>query len=135
MVDALHRAHRLTRTGGLLLDLHPLARNDLLEVWRDGVIESIGEVDQQEDIADIEYAEGALDKVVEEGLFQRVDQREFDLLEHHPTVESWLDRWNEEGWAFEVAEDVMRSAREALGTPGSEFVVREPIRITRLNRL
>lgn len=119
----------------MVLDLHPLARNDLLEVWRDGEILSIGEVDQQQDIADIEYAEAGLDEVVEAGLFHRAGQREFELLEHHPNVDSWRDRWNGEGWTFEVAEDVIKSARDALSKPGAEFVVREPIRATRLDRL
>lgn len=119
----------------MLLDLHPLARNNLLEVWRDGEILSIGEVDQHQDISDIEYAEAGLDEVVEAGLFQGVGQREFELLEHHSTVDSWRDRWNGEGWTFEVAEEVMKSARDALRTPGAEFVVREPVRVSRLDRL
>ena len=59
----------------------------------------------------------------------------FELLGHYIAVDDWLERWTEEGWAFEVDKDVLDSARHLLDIGGGEFIIRETIRATSLNRL
>ncbi len=133
-MDALSRIHSSLRASGVLLDLHPQPENSRLEIWQGNRISPLGEIDQQQEIQEIEYAESRLAELEERGLYATDSQRFFDLLEHHPSVESWLQRWAEEGWQFAVDDEVLKSARELLQAGGGDLVIREPIRATRLNR-
>lgn len=133
MVHALRKAHFALRRDGVLFDLHPRATNDQIEVWRAGEIKRMGEVDQQSD--GIGSAEAALAEVVRERMFVESGRARFELLEHYPSADSWLQRWVGEGWTFEVSDEVLDATNEELTKPGSELVIREKVIATRFDRL
>lgn len=131
-MNALSRIHLSLRDDGVLLDLHPQPENSRLEIWQDGRISPLGEIGQHQENQEIEQAEACLATFEHRGLFHTEDRQFFDLLEHHPTVESWLDRWVDEGYNFVAREDLLNSARTLLSAGGGELVVREPVKATLL---
>jgi len=134
-VHALRRIHGSLRTEGMLVDLHPQPEHAGLEVWQGGRVKRLGHTEQEEDIRDILEARASLDLVVTDGWYLPKRQRFFDLLSHFPTPESWLEYQAREGYSSAVSEELLATANRWLATGGGEFVVREPIRASLLERL
>lgn len=134
-MHALSRIHRCLEAGGILLDVHPQPENSQIEIWQDGEIHRLGEVDQSEDHREIEESRAHLRDFEERGLFATEGWRLFELLEHHPSVESWQDRWAEEGYRLIAEPELLDSANQSLRSGGGELVIREPVRATSLRRL
>jgi hypothetical protein len=134
-VHALGVVHRSLRSDGVLLDIHPQPENSLMEIWQDGRIERLGEIEQHQDRVDIEEARSRLRQEVRKELFAVRRRQFFELLGHYAAVDDWLDRWNDEGWNFSVDPGILDSARSLLAVGGGEFVIRETIRATSLIRL
>ena len=134
-MDALSRIHKCLEPGGVLLDVHPQPQNSLIEIWQDGLTHHLGDVDQREDHLEIEAARAHLSSFEQSGLFATEKQGFFELLEHHPTVESWQAKWVEEGYRLLAEPDLLDSANELLRSGGGELVIKEPVRATSLRRL
>ena len=133
-MNALSRIHESLREGGVLLDVHPEPENSRIEVWEDGQIHRLGEIDQHEDHEEIVAARSDLESFERDGLFRTEQSLVFELLEHHPTVESWEDRWEHEGYRLIAEPHLLETARALLHNPSAELVIREPVRASRLRR-
>lgn len=134
-MNALSRIHRSLRADGVLLDIHPQPVDSRIEIWENGKIHPLGEVDQHEDHEEIRSARSHLRSFEEAGLFRTEETAVFELLEHHPTVESWQARWDYEGYRLIAEASLLDTARAMLKRPQTELVIREPVRATRLRRL
>lgn len=134
-MHALRRIHHCLKADGVLLDVHPQPKNSHIEIWQDDLIHSLGEIDQSEDHEEIESARAHLSSLERSGLFVRDNERFFDLLEHHPNVESWQERWAEEGYRLVAPPELFETAKSLLTSGGGELVIREPVRATSLHRL
>lgn len=134
-MHALGRIHECLKTDGVLLDIHPQPRNSRIEVWQNGHIYRLGEIDQHEDHEEIEAARKHLKTVVKDGRFIKVKRYVFELLEHHPSVESWQEMWAADGYRLVAEKELLDTARDLLNTNGGELVVRGPVRATSLRRL
>ncbi len=134
-MNALRRIHECLRADGTLLDVHPQPENSQIEIWQDGLIHSLGEIDQKEDHEEIESARVHLRSFEQRGLFAKDRRCFFELLEHHPNVESWHERWAEEGYRLVATPELLKSANDLLTSGGGELVIREPVRATSLRRL
>jgi hypothetical protein len=133
-VNALSRIHECLRPDGVLLDVHPQPENSQIEIWQGDRIHRLGEVDQREDHVEIEASRLHLKSFQRRGLFAKKRRGFFDLLEHHPSVQSWQDRWAEEGYRLNPAPGMLDTAADLLRSEG-ELVIREPVRATSLRRL
>jgi len=134
-VHALNRIHKSLKPDGLLLDLQPQPKNSRVEIWQDGRIHRLGEIDQREDHLEIEAAMEHLLSFEQVGLFAAERQAFFELLEHHPSVESWQEKWAEEGYRLIAEPELLDSAHQLLRAAGGELVIREPVRAALLRRL
>jgi len=133
-VHGLKTIHRSLRVEGVLLDIHPQPENIRIEVWQQGRIESLGPIDAEDDIRDIRRARARLSLVERGGWFITERRKIFDLLEHYPTVEDWLERRAWEGGTSTMPEGMIDSIRRLLEAGGGEVVKREPIRASLLRR-
>lgn len=133
-MNALSRIHESLRDDAVLLDVHPQPQNSRIEVWEDGRIHRLGEIDQHEDHEEILAARSCLQSFERDGLFRTEQSVVFELLEHHPTVESWEDRWEYEGYRLIAGADLLETARALLQHPSTELVIREPVHASRLRR-
>lgn len=134
-MHALERIHLSLRAEGVMLDIHPQPENIRIEVWQEGKVEPLGPIDDEEDIRDIRQARARLSLVERRGWFITERRKTFDLLEHYPTVEDWLERRVLEGATSIIPEGLLDSARHLLTTGGGELIKREPIRASLLRRL
>lgn len=135
VVHALKKIHDSLRPTGVMLDIHPQPENTRVEVWQEGRVESLGPIDDEDDIRDIRQARSRLNLVERRGWFITQRRRTFDLLEHYPTVESWLERRAWEGGTSIIPEGMLDSIHHLLASGGGEIVKREPIRASLLRRL
>ena len=135
VVHALRRIHRSLADPGVLLDLHPEPTNSQAEVARQGRIEVLGELDEAEDIRDIRLARTKLELVEDQGFFHTERQIQFDMLEHFPSVEDWLEWRTEQCATGIIPKELLDKVRRLLAPPGSELIIREPIRASLLRRL
>lgn len=134
-MHALRRIYESLQADGVLLDVHPQPNNSEIEIWQDGVMHPLGEIDQREDHEEIESARVHLSSFEQRGMFVRDSARFFDLLEHHPNVESWQNRWAEEGYRLVAPPELFEAADSLLTAGGGELVIREPVRATLLRRV
>jgi hypothetical protein len=135
VVHALETIHHSLRADGVMLDIHPQPKNIRMEVWQEGRVESLGPLDNEDDIRDIRQARARLSLVERQGLFITERRKTFDLLEHYPTVEDWLERRAWEGETSVIPEGMLDSIRHLLTAGGGELIKREPIRASLLRRL
>lgn len=134
-MHALERIHHSLRAEGVMLDVHRQPQNTRVEVWQKGRVESLGPIDDEEDIRDVRQARARLSLVERRGWFITERRRTFDLLEHYPTVEDWLERRAWEGGTSIIPEGMLDAIRHLLTADGGEIVKREPIRASLLRRL
>lgn len=134
-MHALRQIHRSLIDRGVLLDLHPEPENSRAEVAREGRIEVIGEWDQAEDIRDIRLGRTQLELVESEGLFLTERQTKFDILEHYPSVEDWLEHRTERGETVVIPRELLDTAQQMLASGGKELIIREPIRASLIRRM
>ena len=130
-MHALRQIHRSLRPDGVLLDLHPQPEQPRIEIWKHGLIEQLGPIDYEEDIADILNARALLDQVERDGWYATQRHRFFELVSHFSSVEDWQAHEWWDGYDTRVPEELLIAARQRLAA-GGEFVVREPIRASLL---
>lgn len=134
-MDALSRIHLSLRAGAVLLDLHPQPENPQVEVWQQGRVEPLGQIDQEEDIREILEARTRLDLIEGRGWFVTERRTFFDLAGHFPSVEAWREYQAQEGYTGVMPDEVASSARHLLATEDGELIVQEPIRASLLRRV
>jgi len=134
-VHALRRLHQSLHEHGVLLDIHPQPENNRLEVWHEDQVTIVGDIDQRQDILEVLEARAILDTIEGDGLFNTLERRSFDLLEHYPNVDEWLDRWRRQGWTFDVPDELLETARKLVSHDEARLIIRERVRVSTLKRM
>ena len=143
MVHALEEVHRLLRSTGRLIEIHPAVEVPFVIVKADGTV-SFAEPDPGYDYEDdLRQAEAAVTTTVDRGVFVREDNRRFELRTHAASVTELRDHFEITG-AYDPEEkdpslvrqrdEMYARAEEALARPSTvrELVYVEPARMTRL---
>ncbi|HSB88946.1 MAG TPA: hypothetical protein VLD63_02855 [Anaerolineales bacterium] len=142
MVHALESIHRLLKTNGSLLDIHPVADVALVKVLNAGK-QVFSELYPSESGEDFRAADRAIDLIVERGLFRLDRSTVVDFLTHasstselkefHATADAYDTRPSE--GPVEARRGLLYSrvdrALEISG-PGAELVYHEVVRMTHL---
>src|SRR5207249_879576 len=127
MVDALRRARRLLTPDGLLLDLHPTASNETVEVG-DRVT---GFVDAGAALRRHSAASHAVEAAVLERLFSVVATHRFDFFTYGDSIDELRDYILENWRDTTLAADTVERTRAALAAaPGVRPRVREHVQVT-----
>jgi len=142
MVPALEEIHRLLRTGGTLVDIHPVPEVSLIEVFRRGQV-VFAKPEPNSDTQEARHADDALRQVAERDLFVLEDATKFDFRIYAASVGELRDFSAEanahegdtgdqvqdasESEFYEQVEDMMAAAGE-----GAEVAFYEKGRIARL---
>jgi hypothetical protein len=142
MVHALEEIHRLLKTAGTLIEIHPAVdAPPFVEVRSDGDL-FFSEDDPVFEYEDLRHADAAVASVLDRGVFVLDDRRRFELRTYAASVKELRDHWafvgaydpEEPGETLVRRRDEMYArAHEALeGAPGSEIVYVEPATMSRL---
>jgi hypothetical protein len=142
MVHALEEIHRLTRTGGTVIEIHPALEFPLLEVRSSAGLffsEDDPGFDWEEDSR---LAEAAVATVVDRGIFDLGESRRFELRTHASSLQELRDHWavadaydpdEKEETLVRRREEMYARAHELLEcSPGAELVYVEPAIMSRL---
>ena len=86
-MHALRNVHRALVPDGILLDVHPIPPHEQAEAGG----EVLGRLDQSEFLATVAAAEGLLEEVVGDGLYEPEAEVETDVLERFDSAEELLD--------------------------------------------
>jgi hypothetical protein len=145
MVHALEEIHRLLRSSGVLIDIHPVQEAARIEVISGGRV-FYSEAEPDASLEDYRQAETALADVVQRRLYMLESASEFDVLVHATSVRELAD-YVEEANAYEQdykseAEQVrekefkkrIEQEMDKAG-PGAGVAFRERARISRLSVL
>jgi hypothetical protein len=144
MVHALETAHRLLAPGGWLVEIHPDAYADAVEVHHGDRITFAATVPPFSE-AEIRQAERAVAAAVQRGLFHIEQRATFDFRTYAATIAE-LRAFLEEAGAFHEgagdepllrwAESVAPQLDERLRAAGAagRIAYREQVHITRLGR-
>lgn len=145
MVHALQETWRLLKPDGVLVNILPVPEGYFIEVQYDGEI-PFSERKRETLSEDVLRAETAINQVLDQGLFKKDKEDEFEFLTYSSSVSEVRGYWEEQN-AYEVeakaedalareeyiyaqAEEIMRE----LGA-GAEIVIRERVQIALLRPL
>jgi len=132
MVHALHEAWRVLLPRGILIDLRPLCSDAPLEIVFAGSSALAGPVDMSPDIAHEIAADQAIDSVVGDGIFNKIQLDHFDFAFYWDTVADMLADLDEY-WKDEVIlrAGVIRRARALLKKrqPQARVRLRMPMKL------
>jgi len=129
MVDALRHAHRLVRSNGSVVDLHPTPAVASVEVG--GV--ATGRVEAGDAPARHAAAGAALTSVLDAGLFAVDGAVDFTFYTYGDTIEELRDHIEAHWRHGRIDAGVVERTHHALrDSPGSRPRVREQVRLTRL---
>jgi hypothetical protein len=142
MVHALEEIHRVTRSAGTVIEIHPALEFPLLEIRSSGEL-SFSENDPGFDYEeDSRLAEEAVATVVGRGVFVLEESRRFELRTHASSLQELRDHWavadaydpeEKEETLTRRQEDMYARAHEVLErVPGAELVYVEPATMSRL---
>ena len=143
MVHALQEIHRLLKSDGRLLEIHPVHESPLIKVYRGNTVLFVEPYPGYDYEDDLRHAEDALVQVIQHRLFVIERSNEFDLITYASSVAELRDYWAKAGAyddspkdeevearmaeAYTRVEEIMRAAGE-----GAEVTLHERARITRL---
>ena len=133
-MHALSRIHRSLYPDGILLDVHPEPKNASVEVWQEGRITPLGEIDEEQDIREIRQARSKLEETERRGWFVTERRRTFETLIHYPGVDDWLERRARESATGIIPAGMLEAARHLLAEGADELVIRQRVRATVLRR-
>jgi hypothetical protein len=142
MVHALEEVHRLLRSPGTLIEIHPV-HGSWIEVWSNGgacFVEPDPGFDSDDELRPTEHA---LETILERGLFARVADREFDFLTHASSVRELRDffalasAYDESPASPRITrlrDEVYGRATEVMDASGddAQLIYREGVRASRL---
>jgi len=129
MVDALNRAHRMVKAGGLVVDFHVSASPSPVEVGDT----TTGHVISPD--AELRHAAAgvALATSVDEGLFAVEEATTFTFYTYGNTIDELRDYIAENWRDSRIDQRTVDATREALrGAPGVRPRIREEVHVTRL---
>jgi hypothetical protein len=130
MVDALRRAHRMVRPGGLVIDLHPTAEIAAVEVGT----RSTGRIEGGDAPLRHAAAGAALATVLDEGLFAVDAAIDFTFYTYADTVDELRDYIADNWRNARIDETVVQRTRDVLrNVLGVRPRVREIVRLTKLH--
>ena len=128
MVDALKRARSWLRSGGLLVDLHPVADPAFLIVG-DTIA---GPIDNGAAPSRHQAATDAIAAAVREGLFRIADSTEFDFSTYADTLDELQDYIVSEWREGHIADKTLKRARELGASADRKPCARERVSASRL---
>lgn len=145
MVHALEQIHRLLIPNGTLIDIHPVLKAPLLEVFQHGRV-LFAEPNPEYTGEDYRQAEMALTQVIQRRLFVLERSEEFDFLVYGSSFAELQDYVAEANAYEEISIDEVAVQREALlaerveqtmqtAGDGAEVATHERARISRLRRI
>jgi hypothetical protein len=133
MVHALEKIQRLLEQGGVLLDLHPTNEPAAIAVRLRQQIIPAGWVNETNDYAEYEWADEALQRVVDAGQFKRERTGTFNFIWHADSMKD-LRAYLAEEWQDAIIDDVTALRIEQLlqlPVMDKEILISEAIGIAR----
>jgi hypothetical protein len=137
MVHALKEAHRVLKSGGILIDLRPAPAHRRLGLGEGSNWEFVGRLHE---VLDDDYAaDAAVARVVQEGLFQPATRLEFELDRVMDTMEEVRDFIDEFGQRRKLPPHAtllkrLERRRARLPMP-TKYAVRGPMHLAVLRKL
>jgi len=142
MVHALESIHRLLKSNGSLLDIHPVPDVALIQVLNAGK-QVFSELYPSESGDDFRAADRAIDLIVERGLFRLDRSTVFDFLTHASSTSELKDFFaTADAYDTRPPEGPVEARRALLYSrvdrpletagPGAELVYHEVVRLTHL---
>ena len=135
MVHVLRQIHRTLAPRGVLLDVHPLPRDVVVEVWHERGRTPVGTLSDATGTPVVNAARAHLRSLVREGLFAVQKHRWFDLRFHFSSVDEWLRRREERGSSVTIPPGVRPRARRLMRSLQGTLVLSERVRATAMERL
>ena len=145
MVHALEEIHRLLKSTGVLIDIHPVAESSPVEIHRDEKIALAGHLSVRQWCTDFQHADHALTEIIQRGLFAIERASVFDSLTHYDSaaemrtdLKESIDKFARDAQSADEAvphaEALAARAEELLqaAASGAELIVRERVHISRL---
>jgi len=145
MVHALEEIHRLVKSTGILIDIHPVAEASPIEIHQGEKIEPVGDLSVRQWCSDYQHADEALTEIKQRGLFAVEREGLFDSLTYYDSVAEMRTDWKEvvDKFARDAqsinesvphAEAMAARAEELMQAVGSgaELIVGERVHISRL---
>ena len=137
MVHALEKIQRLLKPGGFLIDIHPTTEPASIAVRLNQRIMPAGWISESDDYVEYGWADDALARVLESGLFALEQRGTFEFVWHADSLadlraylkEEWRDAVIDDVTAMRI-EDLLRSPERA-----KEVTVIEKIGIARYRKM
>ena len=125
MVHALEEIRRILKPTGVLIDIHPVAEDSLVEVHQGGNIDLVGRWTVPQWCTDYQQADDALSEIVHRGLYSVERESVFDSRTYYSTLEEMRADMMESVDVFarddQSADEAMPNT-EALATRAEELV-------------
>ena len=145
MVHALEEIHRLLKTNGFLIDIHPVAEHSSIQIHRNGNIELVGHLEVHQWCVDFQEADNALAEIIQRGIFTVEQKGMFDTLTYYDSaaemgtaLKESIHKFVREGEPVDEevsqVETLALQAEELLRAAGNgaKLVLRERDQISRL---
>ena len=145
MVHALEEIHRLLKTNGFLIDIHPVAEHSSIQIHRNGNIELVGHLEVHQWCVDFQEADNALAEIIQRGIFTVEQKGMFDTLTYYDSaaemgtaLKESIHKFVREGEPIDEevsqVETLALQAEELLRAAGNgaKLVLRERDHISRL---
>ena len=144
MVHALEEIHRLLKSDGRLIEIHPVLESPLIKVYRGNTVLFVEPYPGYDYEDDLRHAEDALVQVIQHRLFVIERSNEFDLITYASSVAELRDFWAKAGAYDDSPKDEEVEAREEelyarveafmhAAAGGAKVALHERARITRMN--
>jgi hypothetical protein len=135
MVHALREAHRVLRSGGILIDLRPAAVHRRVGVGRNRRWRLVGVM--RETFEEDRAADQSVAQVVRDGLFRRGAHAEFLLEREMDTLDdlrTWLTEFGQRR-ALATHDWLIRKVARVRGATEATIVGRGPVKLNVLRKL
>jgi hypothetical protein len=137
MVHALEKIYTLLKPDGYVIDIHPTPEPAAIVVRSDNRLTSAGWIDEVTDYVEYEWADDALRKITDAGLFTLERHGAFEFVWHADSIADLLAYLAEDWQDARIDPVTAMRVDEMLKTPehDKEILVKEAIRIARYRRL
>lgn len=133
--DVLEKTHRLLKTSGIILDIHPRPRASEVEIRIPGHFIHVGYLDETGLIRRIHDARREIASMIWDGFFNYHDVKTFDFLYHFDSVEECIEFLGREWEDSTMDRPTIDKARKLLGDQMGEIIIRQPLWAATLKRL
>lgn len=136
MVHALEKISQLLRPDGILLDIHPTNEMAAMAVRLQTQIVPAGWLHESDDYEEYEWADEALQRVIDDQRFTLERVGTFEFVWHADTLPE-LRAYLAEEWQDAIIDELTAGRIEELlklPVPDKEILVSEAIRIARYRR-